>query len=57
MSWDIDRKEFDEWVKEQDWEAIWALMNWLRDQAVEGRCVRCGYCTKDLDENQPLKEK
>lgn len=57
MSFDVDREEFDEWIKEQNWEAIWALMNWLRDYAVKGQCVRCGYCAKDLVENQtPRKE-
>ena len=46
MSFDIDRKEFDEWVEEQAWDRIWAHLNWLRDQAVDGRCMRCGYCVK-----------
>jgi hypothetical protein len=57
MSWDIGREEFDELIKEQNWDAIWELMEWLRDYAVEGRCVRCGYCTKDLDENQTPRKK
>ena len=40
----------------ENWEAIWEVMNWLRDHAVDGRCVRCGYCTKDLTENQTTRK-
>ena len=57
MSFDIDRKEFDEWVEEQAWDRIWAHLNWLRDQAVDGRCMRCGYCVKEVEENPVIIEK
>lgn len=48
MSWNIDREEFDEAVKEQDWEWIWSVIAWAQTRGPE--CWRCGA----LPEPEPL---
>lgn len=48
MSLEIDRTEFDEWVKEQAWDRIWAYIDWMREQIVVGQCLRCGHSVQEF---------
>jgi len=67
MSYNIDRKEFDEAVERKDWEFIWSAVEYAIEAAkppvciccvIEGRRYTCENCTAKLDaECSSLKEK
>jgi len=52
MSWDVDKEEVEEAVKEGRVEWIWSVYEWLRSLAVRGECPRCGYVSDKKKPNE-----
>ena len=41
MSWCIDREEFDEAVKNQEWNWIWSVIDYSQNCGMNVSCPRC----------------